>query len=182
MRLRYFIFLLPLLSAACSDPKPKSTVEEKVISQAFTGFVLAGVYDRVCNGDKLAKFDAKNPEHVNFMGNRQMFGARMGLLFKVRNPDAPLKMAVDALLDAEKSIARKAEESLKAKGCDSEAGQAAQKIYTLYTKSHPAQINEFIDKDIIKNGGTVTPPDAIDHLATPAEEPEEEAKEPAKAE
>ena len=79
--------ILALLFAGCSEAKDKMTVEEEIMTNAFTGFVAAGTYDTVCGDKKLAVTDVKkNPDFTIYFGNRQLFGARMGTLWKVRHP------------------------------------------------------------------------------------------------
>lgn len=162
MRIFLVASIAILVLTACSKPEEMS-VEEQIMVNAFAGYVSAGTYDRVCNGAKLANTDVKkNPEFAIYMGNRQLFGARMGVLWKMRNPEGTLEEGVKSLVSAEKNIDKKVEKSLKDNGCDSEAGQQGKKMYDLYTKTHPAVISGLLDKTITDQGGKITPPDAID--------------------
>lgn len=161
MRILLIAPLLVLALTACSKPQ-KMTVEEQIITNAFAGYVSAGSYDSVCNGSKLVKSDIKkNPDLANYMGNRQLFGARMGMLWKLRNPKGTVEEGVNSLKVVEKNIDAKVEKSLKDNGCDSEVGKEAKKMFELYTKTHPALISNLLDKTIVAQGGKVTPPEAI---------------------
>lgn len=161
MRILFLLSILVVSLAACSKPK-EMTIEEQTMTNAFAGYISAGTYDRVCNGQKLANTNIKeNPEFAMYMGNRQLFGARMGMLWKLRHPKGTVEEGVASLIAAEKNIDEKVEQVLKEKGCDSEAGKQAKQMYELYTKAHPAIVSSLLDKMITDQGGEVTPPEAL---------------------
>lgn len=163
MRVFLFLPVLALLFAGCSKANEKMTVEEEIVTNAFTGFVAADTYDSVCGGKKLADHDLKkNKAFEYYMGNRQLFGSRLGTLWKIRHPDGTMEQAIASLVATEKNIAGKITATLKEKGCGSEPGQQGKQMYDLYTKTHPAKINDMLDKSIVKAGGKVTPADAVD--------------------
>lgn len=157
-----YCLLLPLLAvlfSGCSEANDKMTVEEKVMTNAFAGFVSAGTYDSVCGGKKLSVTDAKkNPAFALYMGNRQLFGARMGALWKARHPEGTPEQGLVSLIQTERSIAAKIAATLKEKGCDSAEGQDGKRMFELYSQAHPAKINAMLDQSIVKDGGKVTPP------------------------
>lgn len=149
--------------AACSKAAEEMTVEEKVMTNAFSGFVAAGTYDSVCGGKKLAETDVKkNPDFAIYFGNRQLFGGRMGTLWKLRHKDGTPEQGIASLVATERSIAEKIAKVLKDQGCESEAGKQGKTMYDLYTKTHPAKLNAMFDKTIEKSGGKVTPPGTVD--------------------
>ena len=139
------------------------TVEEEIMTKAFAGFVSVATYDSVCGGKKLAvtKNPEKNPAFVTYMGNRQLFGARMGTLWKMRHPKGTVEEGLASLISTDRAIGAKIAATLNEKGCESDEAMEGKKMFLLYTKTHPAQINDMLDNAIVKQGGKITPPDMI---------------------
>ena len=149
----FFIsLLLPQFSQAASP-----TIEEQVIMNSFALYQTALVYDEVCNGhDPKDRYDLKKPENVRLLGNEQLLAARFGGVEHGRFPDKSVDEMVAKMTGFSKMIKGKAKETLDSKGCDSEAAQSGEKALKLFTTVIPAQLNELLDAQIKKQGGTVT--------------------------
>lgn len=153
------MFLIP----ACAKAN-ESTIEQNVMMKAFSGYVLSLTWDEVCNGtDPKSRFENfSKSENTMLLGNRQLFGARLGGVLHVQNPDKSVDEIVQHMTGMEKTIADNARAKLNAEGCSGATAQAGAKTYMLFSKSHPAQINAFMDKSITDAGGKVTSPDEIE--------------------
>lgn len=144
------LLLLMVSTPAYADPSP----EEQVLRKAFEGYHAAEAYDEYCNKTS-AKERMKN---VNMVGNMQMIVARLGGVAKVRNPDLTVETAVRKLRKVADKIKTNTKKVLEAKGCDSEEGVSTLKAYNFYSKVHPGIFYQQLDQEIIKKGGTPTPP------------------------
>lgn len=140
------------------------TTEEKVMIKGLSGYVIGLAWDEICNGtNPQSRYeDFTKKENVNLIGNRQLFGARLGGVLHVRHPKKSADEILLILNNMEKSIDQKARQKLKGEGCGGETAKAASKTYLLFSSTHPAVINKFMDKSIVDAGGTVTSSDEIE--------------------
>lgn len=162
MRLIFCLFLAAALLSACGQKPPEATIEERVVYKIFGNYVMASVYDEMCNNKSLSKLKPSDPVFVNYFGNMQLLAARVGGLWHVRHPDKSVEDGVQALLTVQKTIADKTRAVLGEKGCKSAEGKDAANAFKLFSTTQPVAIYGMIDGQIKKEGGTVTPPNAID--------------------
>lgn len=158
MRFIAVILLVFLTFPALAEQKDAS-VEEQVLMETFIGYQSALVFDEVCNKDD----SSSQGEAENLTGNQQMLTARIAGLQHLRYPDASADELAKQLVTTSKAIEGKIEEKVRADGCESRAGTAAEEAYQLFSQADPAQVYGLIDKKIVEKGGTVTPMDDIEN-------------------
>lgn len=120
---------------------------------AFAGFKSAEIYDEFCNNTN-AKERMKN---ISMFGNMQMIVARAGNILKTKNPELNAEEIVERLIDIGSRIEKNVSQILKNKGCESEEAILMKKSYLFYSKTHPGAFFNSLDKEIIKQGGSITP-------------------------
>lgn len=159
--MKYFLITLVILLTHTSSAKAaaKLTVEEEIVTRAFAALTIAGIYDKICNESQTQKADPMTSESVNFYGNMQMLAARMGGLWHVKNPQAPVDDGLKFLQTVQKKIEDSVEDKLQKSGCQSADGDEAKKAFTLITQTHPGVLYNILDKSITDKGGTITPPE-----------------------
>ena len=157
-----FIYIFCVFIIFSTLAHAEVTIEEKVVADVFSKFVIAEAYDDVCNQPKMINDDNKNPVFINYFGNTQMIAARVGGLWMLHNPDATPEQGAQVLFKMKELVKTKALDLLKEKGCRSDVGVAAKKAFDLYTQVHPGILYGLIDKEIVKQGGTVTSPEKLD--------------------
>jgi len=149
---------LCLFLASCTEEK-EATIEEIVVMETFVAYQAALAYDEICNNnsaqDRFKNMNKK--ENIMLIGHEQMLAARAGGLQHIRFPDATVDELVVRLVNGLSKTKEKTENLLKEKGCTSPEANKIKAAYTMFSKSHPAQIFSLIDKKIIRQGGRVTP-------------------------
>ena len=148
--------------------KEGMTVEEKILLKSFTVYQASLTYDEICNDVQPKEYynkDDDNPnktKNVNILGNQQLLVARLGWMQKLRFPKLSIEDVVERLVGMAEKIKNKTAETLKEKGCASKEAESLKNGLLLYSTNHPVQISSFLDKAIIKGGGTITPPESIE--------------------
>lgn len=154
-----FLIILIAFNATLAQAQAASSIEEKLTLKAFLNYEAALQYDEACNNNApKTRYDFDKKENVLRQGNEQMLASRMGLLFQNRTPNITVDQGVKKLTDISKNSGTHIAKLLKEKGCNSPEGQLAKKSLQLYTTVHPQLIHSMLDKEIIKQGGNITPP------------------------
>lgn len=152
-----FLFLVFSYQFYLGEQSKVQSIEEEVISRSFALYQAALVYDDICNGQSSEeRYDLEKQENIIRLGNEQILAARFGGVLHLRDPDKNPDEIVAHMIAFSKNVKAITTEKLEHHGCDSDAGQAGEKVWKFYTTTPPWHTSAMMDDEIEKNGGTVT--------------------------
>lgn len=150
-----YLYLPVLLVLISNTAFAKTSVEETVLQNAFTGYHVAEAYDEFCNKKT---FEDRSKNNPNMVGNMQMIVSRLGGVVKKQNAKLDNKMAMDALRQAAAGIKAKTKKDLENAGCESKKAEAANQARTFFSSTKPEDFSAQLTNEIKQKGGTITPP------------------------
>lgn len=145
-----------LLLQGCSEYRPR-TVEENILYNSFSGYYAALAFDEGCNKidfkDRSADPSGRN---LLLLLNEKLVVVRLAQAMQQSYPGETPEALMDKISIIRDGILQKYKDEFAKNGCSSEAADYAEKSLALFSEMRPNELSGMMDKEIIKQGGTVS--------------------------